>query len=114
MIRSLASPVGRGMTTLNSLNPILAEPIPIPPLVLLGRCPPTNATISLDSVSVDMSFWPEYHNGVAAGLRIRRTSVVSRNWILYNRIHALSPTETPSKSLENAHAGMFFSFKFLP
>jgi anaphase-promoting complex subunit 1 len=106
MIRSLASPVGRGMVTLNSLNPILAEPIPIPPLVLQGRCPPTNATISPDSLSLDMTVWPEYHNGVAAGLRIRKTSVVSRNWILYNRIHALSPNDTPSKAPENAHAGL--------
>jgi anaphase-promoting complex subunit 1 len=95
------------MLTLNSLNPILAEPIPIPPLVLLGRCPPTNATINPDTISAETTLWPEYHNGVAAGLRIRKTGIVSRNWILYNRIHALAPQD--NNFAENAHAGSLHS-----
>lgn len=98
------------MLTLNSLNPILAEPIPIPPLILAGRCPPTNATISLDSISPEMTLWPEYHNGVAAGLRIRRTSLVSRNWILYNRIQVVGSQDSISPAAENAHAGFFFQY----
>lgn len=36
-----------------------------------GRVPPTNATVHLDTSAYtpDLTLWPEFHNGVAAGLR---------------------------------------------
>ena len=47
--RALAGSVGRGMTTLQSLVPLMAEPLPLPPLVITGRCPPTNVLMTLDA-----------------------------------------------------------------
>ena len=106
--RSLACPVGRGALTLGSLTPLMAEALPCPPLSLAGRIPPNNSPLLLSTGTAppDLSLWPEFHNGVAAGLRVsspqenspstsssssytpRSTggaSTVSRNWIVYNR-----------------------------
>jgi hypothetical protein len=115
--RSLACPVGRGALTLGSLTPLMAEALPCPPLSLSGRIPPNNTPLPLHTVTApqDLSLWPEFHNGVAAGLRVSspeeldpgtRTpgtastpasasistgnrfagaSTVTRNWIVYNR-----------------------------
>ena len=59
------------MLTLGTLQPLLAEPLPIPPMCLAGRIPPANATVNLDTTAYtpDLTLWPEFHNGVAAGLR---------------------------------------------
>lgn len=113
-ISSLAYGIGRGMLTMNSINPLLAEQIPIPPLILTGRCPPTNASISLDmnTITPEMTLWPEFHNSVAAGLRIKRNGTITRNWILYNRINSsVQSSDTNTSHLfspENSHAGKFY------
>ena len=102
------------MLTMNSISPLLAEQIPIPPMILTGRCPPTNASITLDMTTItpEMTLWPEYHNAVAAGLRIKRTGNITRNWILYNRINSLTQTADATTnhlfSAENSHAGKFY------
>jgi anaphase-promoting complex subunit 1 len=92
--RALALPVGRGMLTLGSLRPVAAEPLPIPELVLKGKIPPTNATLTLDTSHCpsDMTVWPEFHNGVAAGLRLPLEGEdpvsgfkITRTWIVYNK-----------------------------
>jgi anaphase-promoting complex subunit 1 len=113
---------------MSSMDPLLAEPLPIPGLSLTGRIPPTNATISLDASATpaEFSVWPQFHNGVAAGLRIKvaATTVLTRNWILYNRSNiesasksqssegASSMTQTP-EALENGHAGALLAFGLL-
>lgn len=40
-------------------------------ICLSGRVPPTSASVNLDTsgYSADLTLWPEFHNGVAAGLR---------------------------------------------
>ena len=94
--RVLANPLGRGMLTIGTMQPVLAEPLPIPDLCLVGRVPPTNATLNLDisNCPPDMKIWPEFHNGVAAGLRISiqenkgqkgGINQITRTWILYNK-----------------------------
>lgn len=104
--RSLACCVGRGALTMGSLQPLMAEALPVPPLNLSGRVPPSNGLVHLDTTSAppELTLWPEFHNGVAAGLRVGRGSKqiqltkgvgqrspadngrhVTRNWILYNR-----------------------------
>lgn len=75
-MRTLAGPVGRGMLTLGTLAPLLAEPLPIPPLCLAGRIrKPADVVVNLDlaaaAVSPDTTAWAEFHNGVAAGLRLQ-------------------------------------------
>ena len=37
----------------------------------------------------DLTLWPEFHNGVAAGLRLHPGSKISRSWILYNKTQAM-------------------------
>ena len=92
--RTLALPIGRGMMTIGGLKPVAAEPLPIPELSLKGRVPPSNVTLSLDQAECppEARIWPEFHNGVAAGLRLPlpdectdTMSRVSRSWIVYNR-----------------------------
>ena len=45
--RSMAAPIGRGMLTLGTCSPLLAEALPIPQICLAGRVPPTNATMQV-------------------------------------------------------------------
>ena len=89
--RALALPVGRGMLALGNLHPVAAEPLPIPELCLKGRVPPANTSLALDEAEcpADMRVWPEFHNGVAAAVRLsgsdESATKVSRTWIMYNR-----------------------------
>ena len=99
--RSLACSVGRGMLTLGSLEPLIAEALPVPPLNLTGRVPPNNSIIHLDTASApaELTLWPDFHNGAAAGLRVglgtskqsggdAREVKITRYWIIYNRTAA--------------------------
>ena len=98
-----------------SLDPIMVEVLPIPPLSLSGRVPPSNSVVTLDTSSahVDLTLWPDFHNGAAAALRLgcrdlldgQRSSPmieVTRNWIIYNRTASQS-----TAGGESSHAGNF-------
>lgn len=92
--RTFAIPLGRGMLTLGNLKPIPADPLPVPLLCLSGRVPPTNAALALDTTSgsADLTVWPEFHNAVAAGLRLpfnenaseETLRQITRSWIVFN------------------------------
>jgi anaphase-promoting complex subunit 1 len=114
--RLCATTAGRAMLTLASLAPLrtLAEPLPVPKLCLSGRSPPSNAVVALDASTAAadaLGIWPQFHNGVAAGLRLqpcdgagaRRPDAsggeVTRTWIAYNK------PEQPSA----AHGGLLFA-----
>lgn len=125
--RSLGCAVGRGMLTMGSLEPLMAEVLPIPPFMLAGRVPPQNTTIQLETSNAppELTLWPDFHNGVAAGLRvgpkIRNSSKskmsssnsthvgknVTRNWIIYNR------TASDTAGGESGHAGILFALGLL-
>lgn len=87
--RTMALPVGRGLFTLFSYHPVPTEPLPVPKLNLTGRAPPRNTTVDLNSGNIDvppnMTSWPSFHNGVAAGLKIAPASQVDSAWIAYNK-----------------------------
>ena len=62
-----------------TLHPLPTEPLDIPQLCLLGMLPEQqNAVFELDlsqstpapggGASADFTAWPEFHNGVAAGM----------------------------------------------
>lgn len=105
--RTLALSVGRGMFTLGTLKPVPAEQLPIPELCLSGRVAPNNNSLALDTSNTheDMTVWPEFHNGVAAGLRLpsKSNSIsafrLSRSWIIYNKT-----ANNEGKSAENQAA----------
>ena len=92
--RSISLPLGRGMLTLGTLGPVSAgDQLLIPNIVLAGRVPPSNGTLALDmsSCPANMRVWPEFHNGVAAGLRLPRARAsgnertITRTWIKFNK-----------------------------
>jgi len=132
--RKLALPVGRGMATFctmeSSAGPmqrtsaVPAEPIQVPKLAMAGRVPPTNATLAFDvsECPSDMTVWPDFHNGVAAGLRLPKagdmgSGQITRTWIVYNRPPpSASPTPPPGTHGNNhppvkdhSHAGLLFA-----
>ena len=64
-----------------TFHPLPTEPLAMPPLVLAGRLPEQhNAVINLDMATMqpprcggaasEITAWPEFHNGVAAGAHI--------------------------------------------
>lgn len=73
--RALSSAVGRGMFTIDSYKYSFqpGDRIPISYTCLSGRVPKglTNAIIplNLSSAPPDLTFWPDFHAGVAASLR---------------------------------------------
>ncbi|KAL8247802.1 hypothetical protein R6Q59_009018 [Mikania micrantha] len=88
--RTTALPLGRGAFTLSTTCTLLTEALPVPKLILAGRLPTQkNATVNLDP-SIrniqELKSWPEFHNAVAAGLRMAPLQgKMSRTWIMYNK-----------------------------
>ncbi|XP_030534487.1 anaphase-promoting complex subunit 1 isoform X4 [Rhodamnia argentea] len=88
--RTTALPIGRGAFTLATIHTLLTEAFTVPKLVLAGRLPAQqNATVNLDPNMrniQELKSWPEFHNAVAAGLRLAPLQgKVSRTWIIYNK-----------------------------
>ncbi|RAL51299.1 hypothetical protein DM860_010801 [Cuscuta australis] len=102
--RTTALPFGRGAFTLSTTCTLLTEALGVPKLVLAGRLPAQqNAMVNLDpnvrNVQ-ELQPWPEFHNAVAAGLRLAPIQgQLPRPWIMYNK-----PKE-PSVN----HAGLLFA-----
>ena len=104
--RSIALPVGRGMLTLGTHNMLSAEQLLIPNIVLNGRVPPNMGILALDMSSCPANFrvWPEFHNGVAAGLRLPHASAdknertITRTWIKFNKPLTLAAQNSGSNS----------------
>lgn len=123
--RNLSLSVGRGMLTIGGLWPVPAEPLPIPELCLKGKVPPTNAGITLDirDCPKDLRVWPEFHNGVAAGLRLPSkdqlgddTTSISRTWISYNKPPSYTESTTDGSEQNqdllfrsHAHGGLLLA-----
>uniref|UniRef100_A0A3B3ZG24 Uncharacterized protein n=1 Tax=Periophthalmus magnuspinnatus TaxID=409849 RepID=A0A3B3ZG24_9GOBI len=67
--------------------------------------PPRNAMVDLNSGNMDvppnMTSWPSFHNGVAAGLKIAPASQVDSAWIAYNK--------PKSPELANEYAGFLMA-----
>ena len=118
--RSTALPLARGMLTLSVDSPerLMHEVLPMPTISLLGRVPPSTATLQLDLTTNGLPptylDWVRFHNGVAAGLRcaprvdndqISPASITTardqetqdeftRTWISYNRLKSSGKTGT--------------------
>jgi len=107
--RVVSISVGRGMLTMGTLQPLLADALPIPPLCLSGRVPPTQggATVRLDisASPEEMTMWPQFHNGVAAGLRLEKGLLpITRTWIVYNR-----PAASADGQAAYSHGGLLMA-----
>ena len=118
--RVLALPLGRGMFTLGTLKPVSAEQLPIPELCLSGRLPPANTLLALDlsHAPADMTLWPDFHNGVAAGLRLpsfkeKASFKITRSWIIYNKVaFAGGETSEIDSRRSHAHGGFLMALGF--
>lgn len=77
------------MFTLRTLSPVATEPLPFPKLCLSGKVPPRGVNVELSHIDVppNMSNWPQFHNGVASGLRISPNSPnINSAWIVFNNL----------------------------
>lgn len=86
--RTMALPMGRGMFTLRTCTPASTESLNIPKLCLTGKESLKGATIELQQIEVpqNMSMWPLFHNGVAAGLQVTPDAKdIDSTWIVYNK-----------------------------
>jgi hypothetical protein len=85
--RTMALPVGRGIFGLGCTHPIPTECFNIPYLNIDGEVPPKKTSVSLDHVDkpVNMTDWPEFHNGVATGLKISpNITKLESTWVVFN------------------------------
>ena len=110
-IRTMALSVGRGMLTMRTYKPIIAETFPIPMINMTGRIPPRNTVFSMrnNEMPADLTTWPLFHNGVAAGLRVRlsESNTINSTWIIFNK-PKIKNEETASE-LQNQHAGFLLA-----
>ena len=102
--RTMAAPVGRGMLTLHTMRPIITQALKVPELNLKGRGL-NKGTVVLDDAATarNVVAWPQFHNGVAAGLRVAKAghTKLSTNWIAFHR---------PSNNeLTDEHAGFLMA-----
>jgi len=108
--RTLALPVGRGIFNYGTVYPISNKKYPIPGIDITVKIFPLNTILDINQliesnpnlppVPPDLMEWPDFHDGVAAGLQISTDyNEIDSSWILYNR-----PEE-----LNNQHAGLLLA-----
>ncbi|KAK2466609.1 hypothetical protein APHAL10511_000867 [Amanita phalloides] len=99
--RTLALPYGRALFTFGCVPNVTKEAYSIPKLEFSIRVQPLNIAITpeIGKIPAESLHWGEFHNGVAAGLRISPTATgVESSWIAFNKPSDLTPE----------HAGFLF------
>ena len=82
------------MFTFGSVPNVTREAYTIPKLEFTTRLQPLNITVTLETgkIPTESLHWGEFHNGVAAGLRISPSATgVESSWIAFNKPSELSP-----------------------
>lgn len=100
--RTLSLPLGRAVFTFGSVQVVTREAYTIPKMEYSFRVQPQNVLVTPETgkLHTDSCAWGEFHNGVAAGLRISPTARgVESSWIKFNRPSELTPE----------HAGFLFA-----
>ncbi|KAI0566454.1 Anaphase-promoting complex subunit 1 [Gracilaria domingensis] len=111
--KRLAAPVGRGAFTLRTFVPSdPTQSLPVPPICLSGKLyAQKGAKVTVSHLDPKRLQWSDFHNGVAAGLRIVAAEeendcaaghILTRSWIVKHK-----PTDT---SGDATHAGMLLAF----
>ncbi|KAJ4490696.1 hypothetical protein J3R30DRAFT_122797 [Lentinula aciculospora] len=99
--RTLALPYGRAMFTFGSISSISREAFAIPKFEFAVKLHPMDGVVSPDPGKLvpESVHWGEFHNGVAAALRISSSAAsVDSSWIAFNKPSDLTPE----------HAGFLF------
>jgi len=92
--RTFALPYGRAMFTFGSVPIVNREAFSIPKIEYSFRIQPLNILLTPEpgKISPESMAWGEFHNGVAAALRIGHSAVgVESSWIAFNKPGELSP-----------------------
>ena len=92
--RTLALPLGRALFTFGSVPTVTKESFAIPKFEFTTRVQPGNMLITPDSGKIppECMNWGEFHNGVAAGLRISsQAQSIESSWIKFNKPGELTP-----------------------
>jgi anaphase-promoting complex subunit 1 len=92
--RTSALALGRAMFTFASVDTVTNETYKVPRLEYNVRILPFNVVVAPEpgKISHDSLAWAEFHNGVAAGLRIAPTShPIPSSWITFNKPSELTP-----------------------
>ncbi|KAF9476890.1 hypothetical protein BDN70DRAFT_838543, partial [Pholiota conissans] len=92
--RTLALPYGRAMFTFGSVPIVTHEAYALPRMEYNIRVQPLNILVTPEpgKVPSESVAWGDFHNGVAAGLRISPTAPgVESSWIAFNKPTELSP-----------------------
>ncbi|EAU87599.1 anaphase promoting complex subunit 1 [Coprinopsis cinerea okayama7 len=100
--RTLALPFGRAMFTFGSVPKVTREAHTIPKIEYSIKLLPLNITVQpeVGRIAPEAVQWGEFHNGVAAGLRIGPVAKgVESSWITFNKPSELTPE----------HAGFLFA-----
>lgn len=90
------------MFTFGSVETVTREAYSIPQMEYTIRIQPMNIQVNFDPAKVPSESlnWGQFHNGVAAGLRIAKTAAgVESSWIAFNKPSDLTPE----------HAGFLFA-----
>ncbi|KAI9571862.1 anaphase promoting complex subunit 1 [Boletus coccyginus] len=92
--RTLALPYGRAMFTFGSVLTVTREAYVIPKLEYRIRIQPSNVITGPEpgKIPPECTNWGEFHNGVAAGLRVAPWARgVESSWIAFNKPSELTP-----------------------
>lgn len=99
--RTLALPLGRALFTFGTVSTVQRDAYVIPKLDFDIRIQPQNITLTAEAGKIvpESKSWAEFHNGVAASLRISpAANAIDSSWIASNKPSDLSPQ----------HAGFLF------
>ncbi|KAI0043692.1 hypothetical protein FA95DRAFT_1681748 [Auriscalpium vulgare] len=92
--RTLALPLGRAMFTFASVPVVTREAYSIPKMEFSILLQPQNVSVSPEpnKIPPESLNWGDFHNGVAAALRIApSSSIVDSSWIKFNKPSDLTP-----------------------
>lgn len=91
--RTLALSAGRAIYAYGTHVPDLTKVLPIEPINLSAKILPLRTVVTADDTVYSKEFltWPQFHNGVAAGLRISPSNNVNDSWIDFCNPAELEP-----------------------
>jgi hypothetical protein len=91
--RTLALSTGRAIYAYGTHVPDLTKVLPIEPMVMSAKILPLRTIVTIDEAVWNKEFltWPQFHNGVAAGLRISPSNNVNDSWIDFCNPAELEP-----------------------
>lgn len=92
--RTLALPPGRALFTFGTVQVVTKEAYAIPKIEYAIRLFPQNIVITPEQgkIPLECAAWGDFHNGVAAGLRIAPNATgIQSSWIKFNKPSELTP-----------------------